>query len=107
MAPFRRLAGGLLAAEVDGYCLQVRAPVQAGGQWAYTVLRRQYGRGSLLALVGQGRAPTLADAVDAAERLAPLIVPGGMPAATESDTGPSGAMLGVRRGNTRRRPGAN
>ena len=79
MSPFRKQAGGLLAAEVDGYCLHIRAPVQAGGQWAYTVLRRQYGRGSLLALVGKGRAPTLSDAVYATERLACLVVPGGTP----------------------------
>lgn len=83
MSPFRRQAGGVLAAEIDGYRLLIQAPAYAGDLWAYTVLRRQYGQGSPFALVGAGKEPTRSDAVHAAERLACLVVPGDEKAAAD------------------------
>lgn len=74
---FHTEPNGILAAEIDGYKLLIQAPGHSDGDWAYTLLRRQYGIGSLFGLVGSGVEESLAKAVHAAERLAGDVIVAG------------------------------
>ena len=60
---------GALAAEIDGVRLVVQGPAEVGGYVRFTVLRRQYRQGSLLALIGSGTRESVGEAMSAAERM--------------------------------------
>lgn len=58
---------GILAAEAHGFRLVVLKRSECGKLARYMVLRRQFGRGSLLALVASGMEATVRGAMEAAE----------------------------------------
>ncbi len=59
-------------ANVGDLRLTVQPPPGFVGEFRYTVLRRQYGKGSLFAMIKTGTEPCLHDAMQAAEQVAPL-----------------------------------
>lgn len=59
----------ILTADSGDLRLMVQ-PLRFAGEFRYTVLRRQYGRGSLFAVVETGTEPGLHDAMKAAEQAA-------------------------------------
>jgi hypothetical protein len=77
---------GSLWAERDGFRMEVRGHLERGGSVRFIVLRRQYGRGSVLALVASGTASNLAEAMAMAEGKAAKLA--GSALASHSDCGP-------------------
>ena len=67
---WRRGPKGRLLADVGEFRLEVHAELGRLRTARFTVLRRQYGQGSLFASVASGTAPTLFAAMRAAEKAA-------------------------------------
>ena len=67
---WRRGPEGRLLADVGEFRLEAHAGLGRLRTARFTVLRRQYGQGSLFALVGSGTAPSLFAAMRAAEKVA-------------------------------------
>ncbi len=67
---WRRVPDGRLLAEAGEVRLEVHAGPGRRRTARFTVLRRQYGQGSLFALVASGAAPSLFAAMRAAEKAA-------------------------------------
>lgn len=66
-----------LMADISDLRLTVRPPAQFIGEFQYSVLRRQHGRGSPFAKVEGGARERLHDAIAAAEQAASRSIPQG------------------------------
>lgn len=67
MFSWRAVANGLVVLDKGELRLTVEAPLARAGGFRFTVLRRQYGRGSPFAAVETGMEANLLDAIAAAE----------------------------------------
>ena len=65
---WRRGPDGRLLADLDEFRLEAHADLGRSRTARFAVLRRQYGQGSLFALVASGAAPSLFAAMRAAEK---------------------------------------
>ena len=72
MLNWRAGPNGLLTADFGDIRLTVEAPLRFIGPFRYTILRRQYGPGSLFAAVGSGEQEDLKEAMASAEQKAAL-----------------------------------
>lgn len=74
MTVWRALSDTVMAADVGDMRLTVEAQARFTGEFRFVVLRRQYGQGSLFALVEMGTRPRLRDAMEAAEAVVSRLI---------------------------------
>ena len=67
MLEWRAGSDGSLMADKGSLRLTIEAPALFLGEFRFTVLQRQYGRGSMFGVVETGARPRLHDAMKAAE----------------------------------------